>query len=149
MEFNATTFDAVCKLADDIFQSNAPAPAIAALSSLDETQPAIPYATAEIAAVRGGRGGRGNRGGRGRGRGRGGGGGNSGGGGNNGGGGNSGGGAAAATGPKHKGTKHPDLPAGEWKGCGLHFKFGRGAHFCAEPATCPWKDIFTPRNSPK
>ena len=97
MEFNSTTFDAVCKLADDVFQSNQPTPSIAAVS-LDETQPAIPYATPEVAAIRGGnRGGRGGRGGRGRGRG------------------NRGGGNAAATatsadnGPKHKGTKHPDL----------------------------------------
>ena len=137
MEFNSNTFDAVCKLADDVFQSNQPTPSIAAVS-LDETQPAIPYATPEVAAIRGaGRGGRGGRGARGRGRGN--------RGGNSGNSGNSANTAGNNSAPRHKGTKHPDLPPGDWKGCGLHFKFGRGAHFCAEPATCPWKDIFSPR----
>ena len=133
MQFNSTTFVEVCQKADDIFQSNTPSTPSVAAVSLDETQPALPYPTPEVSAIRGGaanRRGRGNRGNRGRGRGS-----------------NPANQASSSANPRHKGPKHPDLPPGEWKGCGLHFKFGRGAHFCAEPASCPWKDVFTPRPS--
>ena len=156
MQFNKANFQAICKLADDIFDSNRPASgsafSVAAVSGagagvaaqapppsfLNETQPGLDYPVPEVSAVsRGGRGGRrpwrGNRGGRG---------------GQRGGAqaSQSGGGSApAAAGPKHKGTPHPDLPAGTWQGCSMHFKFGRGAFFCAEPSTCPWKNVFAPR----
>ena len=139
-EFNADTFPAVVKLADAIHSSNAPPATVAAIAApatnLNETQPAIQYPVPEVAAAqRGGkpwRGGRNNRGGRG--------------GRNNRGGGNSGGGQSQSQGPKHKGTKHPDLPPGDWNGCSMHFRFGKNAYFCAEPATCPWKNIFKPRD---
>ena len=137
MKLTKATFNEVLQHADDIFASN---PAVVqsvsavsvsqALVDLDETQPAIPYASAEVAAVsrgRGGRGGRGfrnNRGGRGRG------------------GGQQAPQNQASSGPKHKGTKHPDLPQGEWKGCSMHFKWGRGAYFCSEPSSCPWKNVY-------
>ena len=51
--FNKDTFDSVVQLADDIYSTNNPGPAVAAIRApnLDETQPAIPYATAEIAAA--------------------------------------------------------------------------------------------------
>ena len=160
--FNKDTFDAVVKLADDIFSANAPpsssvaaaAYSVAAIGSgsqkggiaappvnLDETQPGLPYPVVqEVNAIRGNRGGfrggRGNRGGRGyRGGGR--------------GGGQSqqqqSSGASATTSSRHRGTKHPDLPAGEWQGCSMHYKFGKQSYFCAEPATCPWKNVFIPR----
>ena len=134
ISLSADTFKSLCELADDIFDNiNLHKPTVAA-ASLDETQPAIPYAEPEVNAARNWRGrGRG-RGGRGRGRGR---------------------GsqqqqqqqqtAAQGTKPKHTGNKHPDLPAGEWKGCSMHFRWGKGAHFCNEPATCPWKNVFTPK----
>ena len=137
-------FNEVVTLADDIFSSNTPAPAIAAYGvaavsapvqalSLDETQPAIPYVQPEVAGIQRGRGrGRGNRGRGGRGRG-----------------GSAPAAAAASGGQRHKGTKHPDLPAGEWTGCSMHFRFGRSAHFCNEPATCPWKNVFTPKTNNK
>ena len=48
-----------------------------------------------------------------------------------------------ASGSRFSGPKHPDLPAGEWKGCRMHHRWGKSAHFCSEPFTCPWKDIFT------
>ena len=146
-------FEQVIKEADDIYASNNPPPASAAVaavmapaaasrSALDETLPAIQYPVPEVSAVsRGGRGGRGYRGGGGRG-------GRGGRGGGNRGGGNRGGGQAAASGGQprqYKGPKHPDLPSGDWTGCQLHYKWGRGAHFCAEPATCPWKNIYTPK----
>ena len=165
MKFSKATFKDVCKLADDIFDSNRPAApslsvaavsirgagaAVAAQASppsfLDETQPALDYPfVQEVAAVsRGGRGGRGGRrGGRGFRGGRGGSqnqaqtssGGSSGG---------SGGGGGNSQ-PKFKGTPHPDLPAGAWQGCSMHFKFGKSAYFCAEPSTCPWKNVFIAR----
>ena len=150
MKFDKSTFKDVLQHADDVHASNAPSASVAAVrlvaaaapppASLDETQPAIPYATAEVAAAsRGGRGARGNRGGRGgRGFNR---------GGNRGGGqgGQNNGGQTNQSQPRHRGPKHPDLPAGEWKGCSLHYRWGRQAHFCAEPATCPWNNIFTPK----
>ena len=132
-------FNEVTQIADEIHESNLPSVSAVKLdgaSALNETQPGIPYPVPEVNAIRGtsrggrgGRGYRGNRGGRGGGRG----------GAQN----NSGGSQRQAGG--HKGTKHPDLPEGEWKGCFMHFRHGRGAYFCAEPATCPWKNIFTPR----
>ena len=150
-ELTKENFKELAKRADDIHFSNRPAAAISAVTAessvpsspaaLNETQPGLSYPVPEVNAVRnqrgGGRGGRGYRGGRG-GRG------NRGG---SGGGGNSGGTSSGApsSGTKHKGTKHPDLPAGDWSGCGMHFKFGRSAYFCAEPATCPWKNVFTQR----
>ena len=123
--FDKANFDATVQLADDIFSTQNPAQ-VAAISSggaaaLDETQPAIPYP--EIAAIRGGRG-------RGRGRGR----------------GNRGrGGQGQPQQSNRRGAKHPDLPPGDFKWCNMHFKFGKGSYFCADPTSCPWKDITAPR----
>ena len=134
-QFNYDTFNSVCQLADDIHATVRPGAAVAAVAavSLDETQPAIPYATAEVAAINRG-------GGRGRGRGR----------GNRGNRGNRGGAASnsssdapASGSSRFSGPKHPDLPDGEWKGCRMHHRWGKSAHFCSEPATCPWKNVFT------
>ena len=157
--FSKTTFDAVVKLADDIFSANAPpsasvsairagsqqgrpqagAPAV----NLDETQPAISYPVQEVDAIRaprgsfrGGRGGRwnrGNRGGRGGGQQQ----------------QQSSGASAPSSSSRHRGPKHPDLPAGEWQGCSMHYKFGKQSYFCAEPATCPWKNVFATRPNNK
>ena len=127
--FTKETFDTVVQLADDIFVSNAPASSMAAIAtpspSLNETQPAMPYPIPEVSAV--------NRGGSNRSRGR----------GNRGRGGGGRGSSSQQQQQRNKGAKHPDLPAGEWSGCSMHFKWGRSAHFCSEPASCPWKDIFT------
>ena len=144
MTFSKQTFNEVLQLADDIFETQnvaTPSGAVNALSaspSLDETQPGLAYPVAEINAVSRGRGGRGGRGRGGRGRGR--------------GGGARGGGqqnpttTPAQAGPKHKGTRHPDLPAGDVdRYCSMHFRWGRGAHFCSEPGSCPWKNVFTPK----
>ena len=139
-------FEQVIKEADDIFDSNNSAKAAAAVAavavspsvtagqaSMDETLPGLQYPVPEVNAVNrgGGRGagrGRGGRGFRGGGRG-----------------GNQNPGQNQGQGQGKKPPKHPDLPSGEWKGCNIHRKWGRGAHFCAEPATCPWKNVFTPR----
>ena len=147
MPFNKDNFNAVVNHADDIFDSQ-PAVSVSAIrsDSLNETQPGLQYPVPEVAAVsRGGRGGgRNNRGGRG---------------GFRGSRGSRGGGSgqtssdtqSAQTGSgssgssRFRGPKHPDLPSGDWKGCALHYRWGRSAHFCAEPATCPWKNIFTPK----
>ena len=149
MTFDSTNFEAIIKLADDIFATSAPLAASQSVSairqSLDETLPAIPYPQPEVTALqrgggrgRGGyRGGRGNRGGRG---GRGGGGGsppNSGS--------NQNSSSQNSQSDKPKGAKHPNLPPGEWKGCRMHYTHWKNAYFCAAPATCPWKDIFAPR----
>ena len=125
--FDKDSFDATVQLADKIFATQMPrqVAAISATggaSALDETQHAIPYA--EVAAIRGG-----NRG-RGRGRGR----------------GNRGrGGQGQPQTQARRGAKHPDLPPGDFKWCNMHFKFGKGAYFCADPSSCPWKDITTPK----
>ena len=142
MKFDKDNFEAILTRADDIFDSNTPSSAasVAAVKvvpapSADETLPAIPYPQPEVAAMRGGgrggRGGRGNRGSRG----------------NRGGRGAASGGAQSSGQPRHKGTKHPDLPAGEWRGCQMHFRWGKSAFFCAEPLTCPWKDFVIPKPS--
>ena len=159
MKFSKDNFEAIITLADDIFETGGPSnsysvaavgPAVqgvAPLAPLNETLPALPYPVPEVNAVRRGgyqqqRGG-GQRGGRGRG-----------GGGrgqqrppaNNGGGGSNNGEASnGGGGQRYSGTKHPDLPPGEWRGCKMHFKWGRNSHFCSEPSTCPWRDIYTPR----
>ena len=143
-KFNKENFNEIVQLADDIHADTAPASAAASVAAvrqnLDETQPAIPYPT-QVAAVRGGGNFRGNRGGNSGGRGQ-----SRGGGNNRGGGGASGGsGRGGGNGSRFRGTKHPDLPQGEWKGCAMHFRWGRGAFFCAQPSTCPWRDITTPK----
>ena len=141
IKFSKDTFNEITQLADDIHDTQSATVAAMKTPSLDETQPAIDYPVAEVAAVargRGGRGGRGFRGNRG----------------NRG----SRGGAQAPTSSgtqsstqnqnpsSRRGTKHPDLPSGDGaRYCNLHYRWGRGAHFCSEPATCPWKDIFTPK----
>ena len=132
---NKDDYEETLELADDIFASRAGAgtPMVAAVTSLDETQPAIPFPVPEVAAIRGrGRGGRARgRGGRGR-----------------------GGGSAQATqqqssqggARQYRGPKHPDLPQGQWTGCQMHHRWGKSAFFCSEPSTCPWKDIFIPKS---
>ena len=137
-KFNKDTFNEVLQLADDIFESNdglvAGRVAAVRAPALDETQPAIPYAAPEVAATGGFRGGRGRgrggwRGGRG-GRGR---------------GGSQATPANQSSGPRFRGPKHPDLPDGEWSGCQMHHRWGRGAYFCSEPLTCLWKNVLTPK----
>ena len=141
MELSKDNFNAMTQLADDIHESSNPraAPVAAVVqASLDETQPAIPYAQQEVAAIRGGnrggRGGRGNRGGRGGGQrgGR--------------GGAQNNGQASGASGGggRDRGPRHPDGPPD--KACRLHWKFGKSANFCVDPAVCPWKNIFAPRS---
>ena len=148
--FSKDNFNEVTQLADDIFaQTSAPtvnAMRVAAVApSMDETLPALEYPVGEVNAMARGRGGRGFRGGRNRGRGR----------GNRGGSGSSGSGAGGQqqpqqthSGPRqYKGTKHPDLPPGDWTGCQMHFRWGRQANFCTEPSTCPWRNVFTPKQN--
>ena len=138
MAFNSTTYNTIFDLADAMLQTNAPPPQVAALqagSSLDETQPAIPYAV--NAANRGqgarGRGGRG-RGGRGRGRG----------------GNNTNQNQATSNQDKNKPKwptpKHPDgAPA---NACFNHHTYGRKAFHCTDPLTCGWANI-PPHPRPK
>ena len=165
MSFTKENFNAVTQLADDIFESQ-PNPAVSAVradgaiaaaaaassSSLNATQPALQYPVPEVNAVRfnrGGRGGRWNRGNRG-GRGRGGGGGNGNQNGQGGGGGNQAqSGQSNQSGSQRRGTRHPDIPPGEWSGCNNHYRYGKSAFFCSEPATCPWKNIYAVRPNNK
>ena len=142
-QFTKQTFKEVCQLADKIFDSQVASGTVAATTvtqNLNETQPAITYPVPEVAAVsrggRGGRGGRGYRGGRGGYRGRG------------------GGSNPSQTQTQQqpgqgarRGPKHPDLPDGEWKGCNMHFKWGKSSHFCSEPLTCPWKNVIAPKST--
>ena len=129
-KFSKATFNNILELADAIFVSNAPTSSVAAVSgqadTLNETLPAIQYPIPEVAAANRSRG-RGGRGGRGRG------------------GGARGARGAASNTTQRRGTKHPDLPQGDQKWCSLHYRWGKAAHFCSEPATCPWKDVFTPK----
>ena len=134
--FSKDTFKEITALADDIFYNTTPAGApagVAALegaeSHLNETQPAIPYATVpEVAALRGNFRGRGRSArNRGRGRGRG-----------------AQAGGQGNTGARNKPPRHPDGPPDGC--CNQHLRFGKSSHFCTEPLTCPWKDIVVPRS---
>ena len=44
---------------------------------------------------------------------------------------------------RHKTPRHPDLPP--IQSCFRHWTFGKSAHFCMEPASCPWKDFYVPK----
>ena len=168
--FDKDNFSAICKKADKVYTSTRPSiePKIAAIAPAAPSAPAV-YDEAfheswsglpqdpEVAAVgygrgggRGGRGGRGQRGqGRGGGQGRGQGAnrgqGNQGRGGNN----NQGqgrgqrGGGQGQGHSRHKTQRHADLPPFET--CFRHWTYGKSAHFCMEPGTCPWKDFWAPK----
>ena len=161
MTFNAANFEEIVKLADDVFSQgrhsqvsalsgavSLPAPAVFDEGFRDE----LPVdQVPQVAGLgRGGRGqGRGQRGGRGRG----------GRGGFRGGQQNSASsGVAQSQGqsqnqsnsgqnknahPRHKTQRHPDSPP--FKACYRHWTFGKSAHFCMEPGTCPWKDFWVPK----
>ena len=49
----------------------------------------------------------------------------------------------SASNPRHKGTRHPDLPP--WGSCKKHFIWGKSAHMCLEPLSCPWANFLSPR----
>ena len=164
-EFTHENFNNILKKADKAYQSSRPpqstvaaimqasGPAVSTVSDTAFHQDFPSEGGAEVAAMGFGRGGRGNRGGRG---GRGGGRGQSGQGGrgsqggqrgggnqrgqNRGGGGQGRGGSGH---PRHKTQRHADLPPFET--CFRHWTFGKSAHFCMEPASCPWKEYFAPR----
>ena len=159
--FNADNFSAILKSADNAFGSTRPAKLIpvaavaAAEPALNEAfHPAMPWPQhpAEVAAFGrgGGRGGRGGRGSGGRGQNR---------GGQNGQGSGRGGGQGRGQGrgggnngqrgsgghPRHRTQRHADQPPTE--ACYRHWTFGKSAHFCMEPGTCPWKDVWIPKSN--
>ena len=153
LEFNAQNLEQILTQADKVYQSSRPAviPTVAELTSSAAPQmpsgahslpgPAVlNQAFSEdfqVAAMSSGGRGRWNRGGRGRsGRG------------NRGG--QRGGRGAQSQGqsqgqggqehPRHKGPRHPDQPP--ISSCRRHLIFGKGAHFCEEPGSCPWKNFY-------
>ena len=164
--FDNETFDQVCELADQVFETCRPAGVsiAAATINMDETQPAIPYATFNpeqqqvlsvngqnvpvqqvIAALGGFRGGRGNnRGSRGGNRGSRGGRGNQNGGNQGGAGRGRGGGQPQGQGGQgRRGPRHPDQPPQE--ACSMHWKHGKSSYFCSDPHVCPWVNKTIPR----
>ena len=46
---------------------------------------------------------------------------------------------------RHKTPRHSDQPP--IQSCFRHWTYGKSAHFCQEPATCPWKDIWIPKSN--
>ena len=162
IEFNAQNFDTIVKQADDVFNSSRGAgggPSVSALSgAVSLPAPAVfdeafrddlPI-DSQVAALGYGRG-RG--GGRGRGQWRGGGRGQRRGGGQ---GGNRGTGRSQGQGgqgqgqggqshPRHKTQRHADQSP--FQSCFRHWTFGKSAHFCMEPGTCPWKDTWVPKSN--
>ena len=159
LEFNDTNFDAIVQLADAVYASNLKpiTPSVSAIGVAASGAVSLPGppvldqafhpAFQEVAAVAYGQ----NRGGRGRGQGRGGRGGRGGQRGGRGGGQNQSQGQNQGQGQKgeihsrHGTARHADQPP--FKACGRHWRFGKSAHFCEEPATCPWKDIWIPRSN--
>ena len=144
LEFNADNLDQILTQADKAYASNRPQaiPSAAALSTQQMPSgahslpgPAVldqgfhqDFQDLQVSAISAGRGnrgrgrgrGRGNRGGQGRGRGS--------------------SGQGGQEHPRHKGPRHADMPP--ISSCRRHWIFGKGAHFCEEPASCPWKNIF-------
>ena len=51
----------------------------------------------------------------------------------------------SAANPRHRGTRHPDMPP--FESCKKHFIWGKSAHMCLEPLTCPWASFLAPRPS--
>ena len=168
-EFNADTFDQVVQHADDVMNQTKMglfmSPGVSALSgAVSLPAPQVfdeafheewPNASQQqqVAAFGYSRGRGGNRGGRGQGRGQRGGRGNGRGsgfsrgggqGGQNGQGSNQGQGQGKGNShPRHKTQRHPDSPP--FQSCFRHWTFGKSAHFCMEPGTCPWKDFYVPK----
>ena len=146
LKLTSATFNQITQLADVIHMYNLHV-ASSSMSSLNavtssgdqlnETQPGLPYTVPEVNAIKnrlgkngsggcGGRGGRVNRGNRGAG--------------------NSSVPSASSS-SRHRGSKHPDLPSGEWTRCSMHHKHGKGVFFCSEPVACQWNTIYAPRPS--
>ena len=168
LKFDAANFDAIVELADKVYGESRPSGVtVAAVQSIpgptpswtattplqatpdlnqafiaaDPNDPVQVAAQSIVAAVRGfgrgrgrgygGRGGRGqNRGGRG--------------------GGQSSGGQSQNSGQSGNKNnrwsnlkKHADNPPSSV--CKKHYVHGKSAHWCEEPATCPWKDFFIPK----
>ena len=165
IKFTKENFDTIVGVADSVFLSSRPSGVTVAAVQRPDRQvlassfqtpaeasahdtafiadnPADPVQAAAqsiVAAVqkfsKRGRGGRGGRGGQ-RGGGRGGG---QGGGGQ--GGANNGGGSGGRWSHLKKSSDNPPSSV-----CKRHYVFGKSAHWCEEPASCPWKDYFTPKN---
>ena len=47
--------------------------------------------------------------------------------------------------PRWKGPRHPDLPP--FQACKKHWDWGKSAHWCTEPTSCPWKNFIAPRTN--
>ena len=148
--FNKDTYQALFKLADQVFIANGgkavqPAVVAAVTSSNAQSTPTPSDDNPQVAAVgRGaprGRGGRG-RGGRGRGNS------NSYNQNNQNQGQNSSNQTSTNNKPHQKGPKHPDLPSSAGWACAQHWKKGRGAPYCSDPLICKWVSIVAPRPPP-
>ena len=127
LKLTSATFNQITQLADVIHMYNLHV-ASSSMSSLNavtssgdqlnETQPGLPYPVPEVNAIKNNRGSKNGSGGRGGRRGRV----NRG---NQGAGNSSAPSASSSSG--HRGSKHPDLPSGEWTRCSMHYKHGNGA----------------------
>ena len=162
MKLTKDTFNEILQHADEVFEESTPSGASVAAATWSSDNPtpvdlnqaygagALPTPE-EVAALRaGGRGGwgrgfRGGRGGRGRG-----------GGGQRGGGSQQGGGTQPST-TQSQGGQTKDARQ-RWpnakrsadqppiQSCRRHWIFGKEAHWCEEPGSCPWKKYFKPRD---
>ena len=149
MEFNADNFDAICKIADDVYSAtrSSAIPSVSAVMNPASGAVSLPgpavldqafhpdFPQTQVAAMSYGRG----RGGRGRGQNR---------GQRRGGGQGRGQGAQRGKGeihPRHQTQRHADQPP--IQACGRHWRFGKAAHFCEEPGSCPWKDFWVPKSN--
>ena len=122
--FNKDTYASIFKIADDVYASNRDSPAVVAAASLDETQPAIPYAV-EATTFKPARGGRGARGGASRG--------------NRG---NRGGAQSSSAPASEKSDKDKNLPPNL---CSIHKKFQKDAYHCRDPFVCPYAKFIKSR----
>ena len=172
LKFDADNFDAIIELADKVYSESKPSGiSVAAIQNhpgptpswtattphpnpdlnrpdlnqafvaADPNDPVQVAAQSIVAAVQKFGRGRGNssggRGGRGQGRGA------RGGGQNQSGGQNRGGGQSGRGGRWANLKRHADNPPSSV--CKKHYLYGKSAHWCEEPASCPWKDFFIPK----
>ena len=46
---------------------------------------------------------------------------------------------------RHKTPRHADKPPVQ--ACFRHWTYGKSAHFCQEPSSCPWKEFWIPKSN--
>ena len=129
MEFSAATYNAVFDKADSVWSANKASTSVVATLNKASSNTQDPEVAA-VTTTKKNKKPKGNRGG----------GGGSGNGSNQKG---AGGGGGASSSGTNRGPRHPDNPPPG--SCGVHWKFGKAAFFCADRHNCPWRNFENPQ----